>query len=344
MGGNYNPMTKSNWPALEREQLIKAHAAEIASYKEQNKRYQAVVDDLEGQLGVVLQLAKTRLKPKPITATPGAASTSTAFALAGCWHVEEEVDSRSVNGMNSYNLAEADRRIEKYVSSVLRLVEIERQGTDIDTLVFALLGDLMSGYIHEELRETNALSPSQTVLWLMERLSAVIETLRKKGNFKRIIIPCCYGNHGRTTIKPRHATGPANSYEWLLYKFLASKFTDGIEWEVAESYHTYLDVYGKTIRLHHGDGLKYQGGIGGLTIPVEKAIASWNKGRVADLDVFAHWHTRQENTKWVSCSSLIGYNAYAVSIKAAFEPPSQTFFLFNEKRGRTVTSPIFVTS
>lgn len=209
--------------------------------------------------------------------------------------------------------------------------------------MLALLGDFLSGFIHEELVETNELTPTQTILWLTERVGRLIATIRAKGGFKRIVIPCSFGNHGRTTRKPRHATGAANSYEWMMYHILAERYSDGIEWQIADAYHNFLAVYGRTIRLHHGDGLQYQGGIGGLTIPVEKAIASWNKARVADLDIFGHWHTQQQNPKWISNGSLIGYNAYSVAIKAPYEPPQQTFFLYTEKRGRTVTAPIFLT-
>jgi hypothetical protein len=75
---------------------------------------------------------------------------------------------------------------------------------------------------------------------------------------------------------------------------------------------------------------------------VEKAIAAWNKGIRADLDVFGHWHQSQQNPKWICNGSLIGYNAYSVAIKAPYEPPSQTFFLMDKERGRTITAPIFL--
>ena len=161
-------------------------------------------------------------------------------------------------------------------------------------------------------------------------------------HFSEIVVPCNYGNHGRTTRKPRHSTGARNSYEWMLYHVLAKSLKGKACFEVSDGYHLLLDCYGKTVRFHHGDGLQYQGGIGGLTIPVEKAIAAWNKGIRADLDVFGHWHQSQQNPKWICNGSLIGYNAYSVAIKAPYEPPSQTFFLMDRKHGRTITAPIFL--
>jgi hypothetical protein len=131
----------------------------------------------------------------------------------------------------------------------------------------------------------------------------------------------------RSHATPRRRRTP---YEWMMYHILKKQLGKYADWHIADGYHLLLDVYGKTLRIHHGDGLKYQGGIGGLTIPVEKAIASWNKGIPADLDIFGHWHQSQQNPKWVSNSSLIGYNAYSVAIKAPFEPPSQTLFMFRQ--------------
>lgn len=340
------PTKNHDWSTFQRSESEKAHKQEVSDLNAKIKKQQEVLAEVSSRLDVALSVKSHGPKLRPIVASPDAETEATAFAIAGDWHAEENVRSASVNGINEFNLTIADARVTKFFTSILRLVEIERNGTKVDTLVLALMGDLMTGYIHEELQESNGLSPTEAIIWLRDRILAGLRLIKAEGKFKRIIIPCCYGNHGRTTKKPRHATGAKNSYEWLLYKILAHDAQilgmGEVEWHVAESYHTFLDIYGKTVRLHHGDGLRYEGGIGGLTVPVEKAIASWNKARVADLDIFGHWHTQQQNPKWISNGSLIGYNAFSVAIKAPFEPPQQTFFLFDSKRGRTGTFPIFL--
>lgn len=333
----------NKWQQIERDSTAKAHKAEVDDLKHQIKRYQETVAELEDQIGFVSAIQNK----KPVNSVykydrTAKGHESAAVAVLSDWHVEEKVDPKTVSELNEFNLSIADKRIEKATKAILRLTDIERGGRDIPVLVLAILGDLMTGYIHEELREENELSPTQTILWLRERLTKLINTIRKEGNFEQIIIPCSIGNHGRSTIKPRHSTAYKNNYEWLLYKLLEQEITDGVTWFVGESYHTYLNIYDKTFRLHHGDGLKYQGGIGGLTIPVEKAIAAWNKGRHADLDIFGHWHTSQQNPKWISNGSLVGHNSYSIAIKAPYEPPQQTYFLFDAKRGRTGTWPIFL--
>jgi len=333
----------TDWSALQRDEALKAHAAELRLRDDKIKTYAAAYRSLQDSLDVALAVNSSAPKIKvidPIIAT-GTESEATAVAVGSDWHAEETVDPENVNGLNEYNLDISDGRITKFFSNIIRLTEVERHATRIDTLVLALLGDLITGYIHDELVETNGLSPTETVIWLRDRLIAGIRLLIDRGNFKRIVVICANGNHGRTTKKMRHATSAANSYEWLLYHIVAKHLPE-VEWHIATSYHTYLEVYGKQFRFHHGDGINYQGGIGGLTIPLEKAIAAWNKAKVADLDIFGNWHTQMQNPKWVSNGSLIGYNAYSIAIKAPYEPPQQTYFLVDSKRGRTGTWPIFL--
>ena len=313
--------------------------AETAAKREQEDLLK-IIEQQADQVNVALSIGDHTPNIHKITKIKsGRKGSAVACAIASDWHVEEPVRGESVNGLNEFNLKIAEKRIENFFKSSLKLVEIQRGGVKIDKLLLALLGDFMTGFIHEELMQTNELTPTETVLWLIDQISSGLKFLEP--HFEQIIIPCSYGNHGRTTVKSRHATGPRMSYEWMMYHLLAREFPQ-FQWEIADSYHHYVEVDGRKIRFHHGDGLRYQGGVGGLTIPVEKAIASWNKGITAYLDVFGHWHTSLQTNKFVSNGSLIGYNAYAVSIKAAYEPASQSFFLLDKERGKTISAPIFL--
>jgi len=331
---------KTDWTSAVHEVTTRRHAKTISEKEKEVQRLLGIIDEQDKQLEVALAIAAADVHAAKIPAIKtGVGGEAIACAIASDWHVEETVDPETVNGLNEYNLDIARKRIQIFFQKVVRLTEIQRSGTKIDTLVLAMLGDMMTGYIHEELRETNGLSPTETILWLQDEITGGLKLLEK--HFSRIVIPCSWGNHGRNTIKPRHATGAKNSYEWMLYHILRKQLPQ-FEWKIANGYHNYLDVDGRIIRFHHGDDLKYQGGVGGLTIPVEKAISQWNKAIKADLDVFGHWHQGQQNPKWISNPSMIGHNAYAIAIKAGFEPPSQTYFLMDKKRGRTITAPIYL--
>lgn len=273
------------------------------------------------------------------------ANRAAAVALASDWHVEERVDPKQVNGLNRYEPGIARERAARCFERTVRLTEIQRAGTEIDTLVLWLGGDLMTGYIHEDLSESNYLSPTEAVLLVIEIIEAGIRYLLAKGDFARIVVPCSYGNHGRTTQRNRIQTAARNSYEWLAYHILAQRFRDEkrVQFHISDGYHTMLDVYGVRVRFHHGDGLRYAGGIGGLLIPLRKRIDAWNGAVEADLDCLGHWHQLQFFSDAVVNGSLIGWNAYAHQTGCRFERPQQAFFLIDaDRKRRTLTAPIFV--
>lgn len=332
---------KTDWAALQREESERVSKAKLDEANAKVKQYQQALASTLKERDVAIELSKQKLTVHRVASVDDGESEATAFAIAGDWHAEETIEAKTVNGLNEFNLAIAEARIDKFFRSVVRLTEIERAGTRIDNLVLCLLGDMMTGYIHEELQEANGLSPTETVLWLRKRIAGGLKYLREKGAFKRIIVTCNYGNHGRTTKKPRHATGASNSYEWMMYQMLKDDVPE-VEWLIADGYFLFLDVYGKLFRIHHGDNVQYNGGIGGLTIPCEKAISSWNKSRHVYMDIFGHHHTAMQNPRWISNGALIGYGPYSLAIKAGFEEPSQTYFLLDSKRGRTGTWPIFL--
>ena len=58
------------------------------------------------------------------------------------------------------------------------------------------------------------------------------------------------------------------------------------------------------------------------------------------LSCSGHFHQLIHDSAFVSNGSLVGYNPYALSIKAEYEKPAQSFFLIDKKRGKTVTTPI----
>ena len=260
------------------------------------------------------------------------------------WHVEEKVDPKKVNGKNHFDLGEAEERIEKFYTEGLRLIKMQTEPS-VDEIWHPMLGDLMSGYIHEELEETNSLTPVEAVSFLQDMICSGLDLWIKKTRFP-IFIPTCVGNHSRTTEKTRVKTRVRNSYEWLLYTTLAKYYAKNprVHWIIGEGYHNIQTIKGRKVRFHHGDGMRYQGGIGGITIPVNKAVAAWDEIEQVDFDIFGHWHSYSISyPKWISCGSLIGYSEFSLWIKAKFQHPTQTFIVLDADYGLVRADPIFLT-
>jgi len=318
---------------------------EILSYRAKQRQAMAQAINLETQLDVVMSI-KDKPKKRILGSIAKSAPDGVAVIVpASDWHVEETIESFGVNGKNFFNLVEAERRIKRFYNKIVELIDWQNGLAPVAELWHPLLGDLMTGYIHEELMETNSLSPTEACVFLQDMICAGIDFLLKKTKLP-IFIPTCVGNHGRTTPKKRIKTSYKNSYEWLLYMMLAKRYENNkrVMWDVGRGYHNTQTIVGRKVRFHHGDGLRYNGGVGGITIPVNKSISQWDKVQAVDLDVFGHWHTFMScYPKWICCGSLMGYSEYSVEIKAEFQHPTQAFIVLDRRYGLTQATPIFLT-
>jgi hypothetical protein len=286
---------------------------------------------------LIQEYSTYEIKPRKVSKD----SESVAVVLASDWHVEENVLLGATNGLNEYNLSIAENRATQFFQSTLRLVEIFQKDTKIDTLVLALLGDFISGSIHEDIAENTNLGPVEALRMAEGLIISGIQFLLDHSKLN-LIVPCHSGNHGRATKEQRFATENENSFEYYMYHVIANHFEGNkrVKFLVSPSYISYLTVFGYTIRFHHGHGMKYGGGIGGLFIPAYKAVARWNDGRRADIDCFGHFHQFRDGGSFICNGSLIGYNAYAVGKGISFEKPKQIMFVIENEKGRTFTVPI----
>lgn len=289
--------------------------------------------------------------PQLLDVKPKVSSTkseSAAVMVWSDWHIEERIDPAVVGNKNEFNLKIADQRVQSLLQGGLSWYNIESQKTAIKTIVIAMLGDFITGSIHEDLAENNLLPPVEAIYKAQGLLiSGIRFMLENTPSDVELVIVCHSGNHGRMTKKQRIATEAGNSLERYMYLTLRDYFKNErrVKFIVAEGYHSFVRFFEGQyeIRFHHGHQMSYGGGVGGITIPVNKSIAQWNRAHAVNLDVFGHFHTRFDGGNFIANGSLIGYSPYAVSIKASYEKPSQTFFLVNKEYGeKTLVAPIFL--
>jgi len=342
-----NPQSEQSAISIESEVDYLRQIAKQKSKQRENeekiKYLMKQLEEAERRFEVLSAIKETTERYEIVPELRSSVSESVAVVLASDWHVEERVERDVVNNLNAYTPTIAATRIECFFKNVLRLVERERHNDTVNVLVFWLGGDLMSGYIHEELVESNFLSPIEVVLFLKKHLISGIDFLLKYGNFREIVIPTNYGNHGRTGERLKVSTGAKNSYEYMLYLDLADIYEKRCETRVkflnAKGEFNFLTVFGKKIRFSHGYHIRYSGGIGGITIPAMKFIATQNRIERADYDCWGHHHQYFTNPFFCQNGSLIGVSAYGR--RYGNEKPMQAFFVVNKKRGITVQMPIF---
>ena len=323
--------------ALDAEKKAKSYYRELTTERAQRKQLE---DDVE------LLLAQSEVLESLDSSTPEMYETyepepsysggdATAMLVLTDWHCEEQVDPSTINGLNEFNLDIAAKRVEKCVQRFLLLLDSVRSISNIHRIAIPVLGDMITGHLHDDQKESNYLSPTEALMFARDHLHSAIDTIVKETGVEQVDIYTSAGNHGRISQKPRVSTAHKQSYEWLLYKWMEKDYRNEpkVKWHVVNSYFNLANIEGKRVRFHHGDEIRYNGGGGGITIPVLKAIRNWDDGLKSDLDVFGHWHQFLRHPKFVSCNCLIGYNAYAQRrVKAAFSHPSQTFIVIDRDR------------
>jgi len=267
----------------------------------------------------------------------------TVLALLSDIHAEHKITRQQTNGINEYNLEICQRRLDKFAINLIKLTEKKRDIINLDTLILALLGDFIHGFIHEEYQSTNLLTPIEAMMFITTELSKVINFILEKGKFKRIVAVCKVGNHSRTTDRVYSSNEAKVSYEWAIYHELARRYPE-IEWVIEEGYFTYYKIYDLTARFHHGHEIKYQGGIGGLYVPLLRYVTRVNKQQRADFDCIGHFHSMDflRNAGILINGSVCGFDTYAQRKGFAPEPPQQTFQIIDSKRGLTTNEPILL--
>jgi len=313
------------------------------------KDTEAKLEEVQRALDVALATSAPRASAYSIESRePSSSHEATAVLLCSDLHPEEVVLPATVSDLNEFNLETAQQRMSRLFVGAKWMVDAlqERGGPGfvIRDFILAILGDLITNTIHPELLESNALGPADATIYVTELLRGGIDYLLRETDLERIYCPCVHGNHDRMTKRTRHATKAANSLATIVYHQLAQLYADEprVEFDIARGSLLYTEVYGHTVRWTHGDDVRYWGGVGGITIPLRKAIDSWDASRDAHLTCLGHFHQVTDHRDFVVNGSLIGYSAFAQAIKARFEPAAQAFFLLDRRRGKRMFSPIQV--
>lgn len=308
-----------------------------------NKHLQDRVDSLEEELESAIAIKNAVKSYKISIPKKSKGSEAVAVWLASDWHVAEKVTRGQTNGLNEYNLEIAKSRAEAYFRNGLRLTDMSAKETSVDTIVLALLGDFITGHLHQQAVETNYLAPVEEAIFAQNLIVAGIEYILANSKYD-LIIPCHSGNHGRTTRFAEFGSENGHSHEYFMYCSIANHFRNEkrVKVTISEGAHSYLDVFGYKVRFLHGHDVKFGGGVGGITIPLNKAISQWDKACPADITCLGHFHQRLDGGSFMVNGSLIGYNSFALSIKASAEKPVQQFFLIDKDYGKTVVCPILL--
>lgn len=267
------------------------------------------------------------------------------------WHWGEVVDSNQIQHHNEYNLEIADKRADRVFDKTLELLFHHQSGTSYDAMVCALGGDMSSGIIHNELRQTNERPLVDLILSLGEKLAGKIITLAE--NFPGVYVPCVVGNHGRLDFKPTAKNAVNDNYDYLLYRFVEMLVrgrlgsTCNVDFDIAPGLDLEYAVYGTRYVLTHGDQMKGGTEDGDFWPNMAKAASrkqQRSSRRAAggfDHMICGHFHKYGNVSNIIVNGSLKGYDEFAYKKNYEPERPTQALWITHPEQGITGRFPIY---
>lgn len=266
-----------------------------------------------------------------------------AVALFSDAHIEETVEPASVLGKNEYNVSIAEARIKNYFNNLAICINKDH----VEELIFASLGDTISGYIHDELAQTNGLTPSEATIKAQSLIYGGLKFLCDNTKLNSIKFIGIVGNHSRTTKKIQHSNGYKLSFEWIMYQNIKNmcEITGlPIEFNIPESEMAVVDMPdGKRFVFVHGYQIK-SGGNGtvcGIYPALNRLAMKWDRTFNQDKIYLGHFHSCVSIPNAVVNGSIIGFNSFALSNGFAYEEPAQMYEVYDTERGLLLTRKIY---
>ena len=266
-----------------------------------------------------------------------------AVALFSDAHIEEVVKPESVNFLNEYNIDIAEQRIETYFRNLAACLAQD----DVNELIFASLGDTISGYIHQELEQTNQLSPLEATLKAQSLIYSGLKYLCENPSLKKlkkIRFIGIVGNHSRTTKKIQHSNGYKMSYEWMMYQNIKKQceITNlPVEFYIPESELAIVKTCdNKTFIFAHGFQIK-SGGTGtvcGIYPALNRLVLKYSKVFHQDMLFIGHFHSSVNTPNAVVNGSIISYNSFALTNGFEYERPQQQYICYDTVMGGPLLS------
>lgn len=272
------------------------------------------------------------------------------------WHIGETVFPEEVNGVNAFNMEIAERRVTKLIQKTIDLSKHHMTRPDYPGMVVCLGGDMVTGEIHDELKDSNDEHLLPVVLKTAGWIAAGLKDLADE--FGKLFVPCVAGNHGRNTFKIHNKGFAYKNFDWLIYQIVREYLTrDGyidsqIVMAIPPANEVLFSVYGHRHLLVHGHDIGARGGDGliGAIGPIKRGSLKVGAqqaamGRDFDTIIMGHWHQSIVVDGINVNNCLKGYDEFAgKSLRATPTPPSQNLWFQSPKYGRTAYWPVYVDS
>lgn len=267
------------------------------------------------------------------------------------WHLDEIVKPEEIMDMNAFDPDIAMKRIGRWVEKIVTLPRDYMRGLTIEGLIIPSTGDIFTGEIHPELKETNARKLLASFMYWMDPVIGVLETLEKE--YPSVVVYAVVGNHGRLSIKPIFKGRAQDNIEWAFWSVIRDRLADRgskVIVNVSPSMDMNVPIYGRNHLLTHGDQFHGGSGISGAFAPLSLGAHRKTKRQMAakmpmETMVIGHMHQLINIPGVIMGGCLKGYDEYAFGLNLQPDPngASQAMWITTPERAQTMWMPIYLT-
>jgi len=279
-------------------------------------------------------------------------------------HIGDNVELEEMMGLNEYNIDIFNKRLYGWANQVITLAELRRNSAEVGELIVPMLGDMISGDIHEELARTNNDHCMGQMIRGANLISQALMLIAP--HFDKVRVPCVVGNHGRMTRKPP-MKNKYMDWDYMLYQWISvfCQNQKNIEFHIPKTFMTTINVCNRNILLAHGDFIN--GGGSGTSInrgvSNMRNVLSFRKGLKEELNhiqdnslesvpdnydsaLLGHFHRIDEidiGTGAVHiCGCMKGGDEFAMQRVQAINKPRQLVLYYHPKYGEIGKEVIYL--
>ena len=260
-------------------------------------------------------------------------------------HVGAVQDPNEIEGFNAYSPEVSERRLNDLTARWLKWTEYQRKAYTINDATIIITGDLISGDIHEELRNTNAYPSPVQVAEAARMVSSLIAQIAPY--FHSVTVHfVSEDNHARLTKKPQAKEAGMNSLNYLVGKMIEAYVKDlsNVKMNIYPMLEKVVNVNDRLYLITHGHTVK--GWMGVPWYGVERKVSKEAQSRLhlimQEVErareigfhkyVFGHFHTPIDTPLYSCGASLQGTDAYDHQA-GRYANPGQSAWLVHPKNG-----------
>ena len=249
-------------------------------------------------------------------------------------HIGDRVKEEQMAGLNEYNIDVFNKRLYGWANTVVQLVELRRNHSPVNKLILPMLGDMISGDIHEELARTNIDNCMEQMIQGANLIAQAVIFLA--GNFTEVEIPCVVGNHGRMTRKPP-MKDKYMDWDFMMYQWIAAfcREQKNVTFNISKSFINSFKAGNKTVLIMHGDSVPGAG----LGTTILNQVSKFRNVLHYGFDsvMMGHFHRIDEfdiGTGEVHiCGTMKGGDEYAFQKLAVYSPPKHIMTYWHPEHG-----------